>query len=99
MSSWLSPLVADAKLDGTLSFALTSLIREPIVCGARKSNGVPATGTPRGSGSGATKVSCAGEAVQAETQPGDPGAPLGSPLGLTRVRCPPAEPGACTAWD
>ena len=34
------------KLAGTLSGALTSLIREPMVCGARKSNGVPATGTP-----------------------------------------------------
>jgi len=52
MSSWLLPPVAARKLAGVLSFALTSLIREPMVCGARKSNGVPATGTPLGSGSG-----------------------------------------------
>ena len=52
MSSWLLPPVADAKLAGTLSGALTSPIREPMVCGVRKSNGVPATGTPFASGSG-----------------------------------------------
>ena len=42
MSSWLNP--------GELKLALTSSIREPIVCGRVKSNGVPATGARKPSG-------------------------------------------------
>jgi hypothetical protein len=36
-------LVRELNDDGTLSFALTSLIRLPMVCGVVKSNGVPLT--------------------------------------------------------